>query len=90
LGNQPDFPKEKAAGPIQKGTINGFHTESITQQKPDGTTSREVLFHLRDNGIWPERMHCWYANLRAKESAEAEQIISSLHFADKRIGEKGP
>jgi len=89
LGNQPDFPKEKAAGPIQKETINGFQAESVIQKKPDGTISREVLFHLRDNGVWPQRMHCWYANLNAKESAEAEQIVSSIHLAGTRVHEKG-
>jgi hypothetical protein len=90
LGNQPDFPKEKTAGPVQKETINGFHVESVKQKKPDGTISREVLFHLRDNGIWPQRMHCWYANLSARQSAEAEQIVSSVHLADKPIPEKAP
>jgi hypothetical protein len=81
LGNQPDFPKQKAAVPIQKETINGVHAESAMQHNHDGTISREVLFRLRDNGVWPQRMHCWYANLGAKESAEADQILSSVHLA---------
>jgi hypothetical protein len=89
LGSQPDFPKEKTAAPIQKNKINHFQAESVTQKKPDGTASREVLFHVRDDGIWPQRVHCWYANLNSSLAAEAEQIIAGIQLKDNRSGEKG-
>jgi hypothetical protein len=86
LGNQPDFPKEKAAGPIQSQTVNGIKAESVTQKKPGGTISREVLLRLHDKGVWPQRMHCWYANLSEKQSSEAEQLLSSIRLVDKSRG----
>ena len=88
LGNQAEFPREKRAGPIKKESINGLQTESVTEKQPDGTVSREVLFRLRENGVWPKRMHGWYARLSAKESAEADEILSSVQLADKRAGGK--
>lgn len=90
VGNQPDFPKEKSGGPIQKETINGFQAETVMNKRSAGRISREVLLRLRDNGVWPQRMHCWYANLTADDSAEAERMVSSVHVAEKRLSEKRP
>jgi len=83
VGNQPEFPREKVRCSIKEATINGLRTESTIIKRPDRTTSREVLFHLRDDSDWPQRLHCWYAGSSAFDSAEADKIISTVRLADK-------
>jgi len=35
VGHFPDFPHEKGAGPVEKGTINGLKAESVKIHKTD-------------------------------------------------------
>jgi hypothetical protein len=81
LGNQPDFPRKTAGSSFKEETVNGLKTESRTKQEADAAASRDVLFHLREDGTWPQRLHCWYVRSGALDSAEADQMISTVRLA---------
>lgn len=87
VGNAPDFPKEKHAGKAEKGTINGLKTESVIVRQKDGTGSRDVLFHLLETNGWPQCLHCWYSGLGHSDSAEADKMISTVHWVNRTNNE---
>ena len=80
LGNQPDFPARAAANSLRVENINGLKAETLLRSEPDGTTSRDVLLHLREDGVWPQRMHCWHTGLAREAAAETDRIISSVRL----------
>jgi len=80
VGNWPGFPKEKNAGVVEKKTINGINVESVVYRQAKGTISREVLFHLQETNGWPQRLHCWYVELNPQESAEVDEMLSSVRL----------
>jgi len=80
LGNQADFPARAAANSLKVENINGLKAETLMRSEPGGTSARDVLLHLREDAVWPQRMHCWYTGLDREVAAEADRIISSVRF----------
>jgi hypothetical protein len=89
LGNQPAFPKQPGTGSAKMGAINGVKVETVISSQK-GSVSKEVLFRLRDDGVWPQRMHCWYEKLSATDSADADRMVSSVRIVGGIKGSRAP
>jgi hypothetical protein len=89
LGNQPAFPKQAGNGPTKVGSINGIKVETVRSSQ-SVSVSKEVLFHLRDDGVWPQRMHCWYEKLSTTDSADADRMLSSVRIVGGIKGSHAP